>query len=185
MDERTEKRLIAFASQSVRQYGIRAVRMDTIARDMGVSKRTLYKEYKSKDNFIRTCLESYVDRVGNLFRLLRLEATDPLEYLCALTRAFVDNLYKAELAFWLDITEHYPHVYETIWGIWMSELETAVGECLQGRWLVDGLDPREYVSALSTLFYQARMAGSPSQSVAYAAYLMLRGSMTMEGILRL
>lgn len=161
MDERTEKRLIAFASQSVRQYGIRAVRMDTIARDMGVSKRTLYKEYKSKDNFIRTCLESYVGRVHNLFRLLRLEAAGPLEYLCALTRAFVDNLYKAELAFWLDITEHYPHVYETIWGIWMSELETAVGECLQGRWLVDGLDPREYVSALSTLFYQARMAGSP------------------------
>lgn len=184
MDERTEKRLIAFASQSVRQYGIRAVRMDTIARDMGVSKRTLYKEYKSKDNFIRTCLESYVDRVGNLFRLLRLEATDPLEYLCALTRAFVDNLYKGEPAFWQDITENFPHVYQTIWGAWIEEMERAVGECRQGKWLVEELDPRRYVSSLSTLFYHGRMAGSPSQSVAYSAYLMLRGSMTMEGILR-
>lgn len=184
MDEHAEKRLIAFASQSVRQYGIRAVRMDAIARDMGMSKRTLYKVYKSKDNFIRVCLASYADRVSNLFRLLRLGATEPLDYLVELTKAFVTNLYKAEPVFWQDITECYPHVYKMIWGTWTEELERAVEECRQGKWLVGELDSRQYVSSLSTLLYQARMAGSPVHTVSHSACLLLRGSMTIEGILR-
>ena len=50
MDESTEKRIIAFTSQSLRQYGIRAVRMDDIARNMNISKRTIYQIYTTKDN---------------------------------------------------------------------------------------------------------------------------------------
>ena len=54
MDESTEKRIIAFTSQSLRQYGIRAVRMDDIARNMNISKRTIYQIYTTKDNLINT-----------------------------------------------------------------------------------------------------------------------------------
>ena len=48
MDESTEKRIIAFTSQSLRQYGIRAVRMDDIARNMNISKRTIYQIYTTE-----------------------------------------------------------------------------------------------------------------------------------------
>lgn len=185
MNEYSEKRLIALASQNVRQHGIRAARMDVIARDMGVSKRTLYKRYYSKDNFIMVCLASYTERVRNLFCLLRMEASDLPQYLCALTKAFVGNLYKAEPAFWQDVKEHYPQIYETIWGTWVEELEKTVSECQEERWLDRGVAPKRYVQSLTDLFYHARMAALPSHSVFHLAGLLLRGSMTIEGISRL
>lgn len=36
MNEHVEKKLIALVSRSLRQYGVRAVRMDVIAREMNM-----------------------------------------------------------------------------------------------------------------------------------------------------
>ena len=59
MNEYTEKRIVAFTSQSLRQYGIRAVRMNDIAKNMNISKRTIYQVYNTKNNLINTCLDAY------------------------------------------------------------------------------------------------------------------------------
>lgn len=185
MDGQMEKRLIVFASQYVRQYGIHAMRMDTIARGMNVSKRTLYKVYGSKDNFMRACLASYTDRVMNLFRLLRMETPEPQRYLWALTKAFIDNFYRAEPVFWREITECYPHIHETIRNLWTEELAEAIEECKRKRWVIMELDSQRYASSLYAMFYHGRMAGSAPQAVSHSAYFMWRGIMTIEGILRL
>ena len=81
MDESTEKRIIAFTSQSLRQYGIRAVRMDDIARNMNISKRTIYQIYTTKDNLINTCGWVYQSRIENTFHIIRYDSPDILEYL--------------------------------------------------------------------------------------------------------
>lgn len=67
MNEYTEKRIVAFTSQSLRQYGIRAVRMNDIAKNMNISKRTIYQVYNTKNNLINTCLDAYLSRIENLF----------------------------------------------------------------------------------------------------------------------
>ena len=72
MNEHVEKKLIALVSRSLRQYGVRAVRMDVIAREMNMSKRTLYKVYKTKDNLLNICLEAYADRMRNLFQIMMI-----------------------------------------------------------------------------------------------------------------
>ena len=52
MDAEKRKRLIIFTSQSFKQKGIRATRMDAIAHGLNISKRTIYEVYKTKDNLI-------------------------------------------------------------------------------------------------------------------------------------
>ena len=59
MNETVEKRIIAFTSQSLRQYGMRAVRMDDIAKQMNVSKKTIYQLYNTKDKLINIFVETY------------------------------------------------------------------------------------------------------------------------------
>ena len=78
MDENARKRLIAFTSQSLRQSGIRAVRMDVVAREMSMSKRTLYKVYKTKDNLINACLEANIIRIENRFQIMKDSHPAPL-----------------------------------------------------------------------------------------------------------
>ena len=114
MDEHTRKRIIAFTSQSVKQYGIRAVRMDIIAQHTNVSKRTIYQVFATKDNLINTCLEAYSGRMQNRFQLIAYNNPDPLACLWETCKAYIENLYKGECIFWLDIYRHYQGIYLAI-----------------------------------------------------------------------
>lgn len=184
MNENTEKRVIAFTSQLLKQYGIRAVRMDTIARHMNVSKRTLYSVYKSKDNFIHACLKSYADRTQNLFRIIRYNHPEPLPYLCALSKAFIDNLYKAGCAFWDDISQNHLHIYTAIQDLWTEELEKSILDCQASHWVTEKLDTKTFLQPFTTLLYHARVMGCTPQMLHNSAHFMLRGIMPPQGLLQ-
>lgn len=91
--------MIAFTSQALRQYGIRAVRMDDIARNMSISKRTIYQAYVAKDNLINICLKSYLDRMKELFQIIKYNHPEALEQLWETSKAYIENLYKVERIF--------------------------------------------------------------------------------------
>ena len=50
------QRIIDGASRLFLTKGIKSVRMDDIARELGVSKRTIYEHFADKDQLLRTCL---------------------------------------------------------------------------------------------------------------------------------
>ena len=140
MDEEKKKRLIIFTSQSFKQKGIRATRMDAIAHGLNISKRTIYEVYKTKDNLIGACLVSYSERTKNLFRIIECGSQCPLPRLLGTSKAFVENLYKGENAFWHDVTSHYGYIYDAIREIWYAELARRVSDCQTEGLVMPGLD---------------------------------------------
>jgi AcrR family transcriptional regulator len=70
--EESEARILETADRLFYRQGIRAIGVDTVADEIGISKRTLYNHYPSKDALIA----AYLSR-----RLVELEITDrpPLE----------------------------------------------------------------------------------------------------------
>ena len=50
------QRIIDGASRLFLTKGIKSVRMDDIAHELGVSKRTIYEHFADKDQLLRTCL---------------------------------------------------------------------------------------------------------------------------------
>ena len=70
--EEIEERILETADRLFYRQGIRAIGVDTVADEIGISKRTLYNHYPSKDALIA----AYLSR-----RLVELEITDrpPLE----------------------------------------------------------------------------------------------------------
>ena len=70
--EEMQKRILETADRLFYQQGIRAIGVDTVADEIGISKRTLYNHFPSKDALIA----AYLTR-----RLIALEITDspPLE----------------------------------------------------------------------------------------------------------
>ena len=61
------------AMSRFREYGIRAVKMDDIAKNMGISKRTLYEVYSDKEDLLvdvarlaaRNCRKVFDAKVGD------------------------------------------------------------------------------------------------------------------------
>lgn len=185
MDENTGKRIIAYTSQSLRQYGIRSVRMDTIAKDMKMSKRTIYQVYESKDNLINTCLASYSDRTGNLFQILRFGSPDSLAYLWEIAKAYAENLYKAKCVFWLELDRHYQYISVAIQRIWQKELGGAIHVCQQEGYIMADLNAETFLEAFTKLLYNARVTKCAPGILYSSTFFMLKGIMTMEGINRL
>ena len=177
--------MIAFTSQSLRQSGIRAVRMDVVAREMSMSKRTLYKVYKTKDNLINACLEAYIIRIENRFQIMKDSHPAPLTLVGEVSKAFVQALYKGERAFWVDITDGYRHIYDAICRIWSKELERNLFTCQAERLVMPGLDVGRFTASFLTVLSQARIMECPQAMLDDSAYFMLRGILTEEGLRRL
>ena len=156
MDEEKKKRLIIFTSQSFKQKGIRATRMDAIAHGLNISKRTIYEVYKTKDNLIGACLVSYSERTKNLFRIIECGSQCPLPRLLGTSKAFVENLYKGENAFWHDVTSHYGYIYDAIREIWYAELARRVGTQKSN---ISRLESGNYNPSLDFLVKVARSLG--------------------------
>lgn len=59
------RRIISQSSDLFIRFGIKAITMDEISREIGVSKRTIYENFKDKDELLRSCLiylDEYYDR---------------------------------------------------------------------------------------------------------------------------
>ena len=56
MSETTQERIISAASRLFYSEGIRAVGVDAVAEKAGVTKKTLYYHFKSKDDLITAYL---------------------------------------------------------------------------------------------------------------------------------
>lgn len=104
--EQTRKRILAAAGELFYAKGIRAVGVEAVAASAGVTKRTLYLHFDSKDELIAACLEGRHEpvlaglirsimrdsgdvtaQVEGLFRMLGRQARKPQWQGCPFARA--------------------------------------------------------------------------------------------------
>ena len=68
-------RILAYAIENFSRNGIRNVKMDDIASDLGISKRTLYQLFKDKENLLVECFKYSEKRSAKLYSEL-IKSTD-------------------------------------------------------------------------------------------------------------
>ena len=183
MNEHVENGIVAFTSQSLRQYGMRAVRMDDIAKNMSVSKKTIYRLYRTKNELINSCLESYLRRVENIFRLIRTDSSDMLACLWKVSEAYIDNLYRGSGPFWRDVLRYseYEYIYAAYNRVWSSELKNIISTCRYEKDVVPDFNIPVFLNSFTTVLYHARLVECTPAMLRNSAYYMLRGIMTARG----
>ena len=86
-------RIFETARQLFYQRGIRAVGVDEIVCQAGVTKPSLYRSYDSKDHLVAACLESYAEEAGDeLDDVLAAAGEDPLAQLRAYVAHFAAKM---------------------------------------------------------------------------------------------
>lgn len=66
--ENLKTRILETSMQLFKQKGIRAVKMDDIATEMGISKRTLYEIYSNKEDLLYECVKHDSEKMTNSCR---------------------------------------------------------------------------------------------------------------------
>lgn len=61
--EGLKTKIMEYAMPLFKRYGVKAVKMDDIATDLGISKRTLYEIYSNKEDLLYECVKHDRDRM--------------------------------------------------------------------------------------------------------------------------
>ena len=110
-DEQAVRIVRAFAARA-RSQGIRAIVMDEIVRELGISKKTLYKHFASKTDLVRALIERWERRLT--------DPGDPISNpregtALGAIRKWVASWYRNDAqyspAFWTELKRDYPDIY--------------------------------------------------------------------------
>lgn len=75
-----------------RQYGVRAITLDEIALQLGISKKTIYEHFTGKDELVTEVLKQRLDLAKNQFQDSTSKAKDAIEA-NMLMMQFLDNMF--------------------------------------------------------------------------------------------
>jgi AcrR family transcriptional regulator len=90
------------------KYGIKHVTMDDIAKELGMSKKTIYQFYKEKDDLVNQLCESELKEHEAKFNDLNETAKDPIHEIMMLSQHMREIIQNINPLFFLDLQKFYP-----------------------------------------------------------------------------
>ena len=94
------------------EYGAKSVTMDDIAKELGISKKTLYQKYKNKEAILEEVLTVSLDEV--LIRMKSLDHTikNPIQKMLARDE-YLDKASRTNDSLFLrQLMKYYPHIFD-------------------------------------------------------------------------
>lgn len=78
----TKQKIIAKCLELFSRYGIRMMNMDDLAKELGVSKKTIYAHYREKNEIITDCVSSILQAVEGEIRKIIVCSDNPIQKTC-------------------------------------------------------------------------------------------------------
>ncbi len=94
------------------RYGIKHVTMDDIARELGMSKKTIYQFYKEKDDLVNQLCEVELLEQEKMFCEVSEGAKDPIHEIMLLSNRMREMMQNINPLFFLDLQKFYPQGYK-------------------------------------------------------------------------
>lgn len=102
-------KILATAMADFRQRGIRAVKMDDVAAELGISKRTLYEIFDKKEDLLFEALKNYFGERTKWMQVKVQHCTNVMEIILAVYRVKVEEFQQTNPNFYADMVK-YPQV---------------------------------------------------------------------------
>ncbi|HLN55254.1 MAG TPA: TetR/AcrR family transcriptional regulator [Bacteroidales bacterium] len=103
----TRDRIIEEAAQMFRTYGIRAVTMDMLAAQMGISKRTIYEVFRDKDELLKGVMMWMSSMKSQLIDRCLESSSNVIEATFMIMDIMMEHYKKMSPAFKLDMKKHH------------------------------------------------------------------------------
>ncbi len=107
------ERIIEKAMQDFSKHGIRAVKMDTLAKELGISKRTMYEIFEDKETLLFEGIKVYDDRKREYMHSYAEESHDVIDIIMEAYHMKVEEVRAVNPDFYLDLMK-YPRLAQYI-----------------------------------------------------------------------
>ncbi|WP_198661696.1 TetR/AcrR family transcriptional regulator [Lewinella sp. IMCC34183] len=105
------KELILAARDLFMRIGLRSVSMDDIARELGISKKTLYQTVQNKEELIDLVLQLIVDEDRLILQEHQRQASDAIEEMLLNSRHFIHQMRQVSPTTLHDLRKYYPELF--------------------------------------------------------------------------
>ncbi|MFZ1979326.1 MAG: TetR/AcrR family transcriptional regulator [Bacteroidota bacterium] len=113
-DQEEKQRILAAASKRFFELGISKVTVDELAADLGMSKKTIYKYFPSKDDLLLAAVRVNIERVGKEVSGI-INSAEPFEKKIAVLLSVIGRqIRRISPQFQSDMRRFSPHVWDEI-----------------------------------------------------------------------
>ena len=102
-----KQRILHRAEDLFLRYGIKSVTMDDIARELGISKKTLYQFVENKTDLIQQIFRQKIEGEIKLIAEIRATAQDAIDEMMKIARHAIDELRKLTPTIVYDLQKYY------------------------------------------------------------------------------
>jgi len=153
MDERRDF-IVEQAHRLFMQYGLRGVTMEDLAREMGVSKKTLYVHFTDKNSLVEAAVASFLSQHQAAAEAIFQTSPNPIDQLWGIAGAIQSQLQQVKPSVYLELRKYFPSAYKLFENYQQQSIRKQVVANLIGGveagWYRASLNPE----ILSRLFIQ-------------------------------
>ncbi len=103
----SRKEILEGAKGLFMRYGIKSVTMDDVARELGISKKTLYQHIDNKDDLITRIIAQHIDDEKETIESITAQASDPIDQVVLIARHVIKKLRQVRPTTMFDLKKYY------------------------------------------------------------------------------
>lgn len=106
--------IIEKAGELYYKYGIKSITMDDVARELGISKKTLYQFVKNKTDLVKKVVDFEIQKRTGEFKELDKSKLNAIEELFEVNRQINCMLEKHNPSMHYDLRKYYPDIFKRL-----------------------------------------------------------------------
>ncbi|GAF02427.1 TetR/AcrR family transcriptional regulator [Saccharicrinis fermentans] len=106
-----KKDYIEKITQLFLQYGIKSVSMDDIAKELGISKKTLYQIYSDKTELVKKSINHILEEMDKIIEEFNNSSLNVIEKEVHQRKKYIDTYLKIKPTYLFDLKKFYPQIF--------------------------------------------------------------------------
>lgn len=133
------------------RIGVRNTTMDDLAKELGISKKTLYKEIDNKADLVKLCIQYDLKRMEEKIQEISSSYENAIEELLVINDTIIEDIKVYHPTMLHDLTKFYPESCELIENHKASFAQKSISGNLE-KGIQQGLYRKDINTSLVTLF---------------------------------
>lgn len=105
-------RIQSTAERLFRSFGVKSVTMDDVAKEIAISKKTLYKCFRDKESLVMCTVESHMRETEEAIEQIFIAEPNAIEQFHLITKYLISNQRKMSPSMIYDLKKYHPKSYE-------------------------------------------------------------------------
>ena len=107
-----QDKILKVALELFFKYGIKRVTMDDIAKELGMSKKTIYQFYKEKDDLVNQLCIVEMHKQEEIFKNIELQSQDPIHEIILISNTMSEMMQHINPVFFLDLQKFHTDAFK-------------------------------------------------------------------------